>query len=345
MNSNPYGVAAGDTLVTNVIAEPAAPDSSSPPTMFSNIGKRQKVIIYAVCIFISYFCFGLLQEKITRGNYGDKDKSEKFQSTMALVFVQCLVNAIYAKIVMNVTTTQPVRDTTKTIYYALGAFTYLTAMVCSNAALKHVNYPTQVVGKSCKPIPVMILGVLLSHKRYSLQKYLFVFMIVFGVAMFLYQDKKATSSSAFTLGVGEILLLISLTMDGLTGAFQDRMKTEHQTKSGPMMLNMNFWSVIFLGIAIVFTGEGTQFISFVQRHPYVISHLLSLAIASALGQFFIFLTVTEFGPLTCSIITTTRKFFTVLGSVIFFGNVLNPRQWLGTSLVFTGLGLDSIYGH
>lgn len=58
---------------------------------------------------------------------------------------------------------------------------------------------------------------------------------------------------------------------------------------------------------------------------------------------FIFLTVADFGPLPCSIITTTRKFFTVLASVIFFGNSLSNRQWLGTILVFSGLTLDSIY--
>ena len=58
---------------------------------------------------------------------------------------------------------------------------------------------------------------------------------------------------------------------------------------------------------------------------------------------FIFLTVTEFGPLPCSIMTTTRKFFTVLASVILFGNVLSGRQWIGTVLVFTGLIFDSVF--
>jgi UDP-galactose transporter B1 len=71
---------------------------------------------------------------------------------------------------------------------------------------------------------------------------------------------------------------------------------------------------------------------------------MTFSVASALGQFFIFLTVSDFGPLPCSIITTTRKFFTVLGSVILFGNTLLPRQWFATAIVFTGLFLDSIYG-
>lgn len=54
--------------------------------------------------------------------------------------------------------------------------------------------------------------------------------------------------------------------------------------------------------------------------------------------------VSEFGPLPCSIATTTRKFFTVLASVIVFGNDLLPRQWIGTVLVFSGLFLDGLYG-
>ncbi len=54
--------------------------------------------------------------------------------------------------------------------------------------------------------------------------------------------------------------------------------------------------------------------------------------------------VSEFGPLPCSIATTTRKFFTVLGSVLIFGNTLQGRQWIGAVLVFVGLFLDGAYG-
>lgn len=50
------------------------------------------------------------------------------------------------------------------------------------------------------------------------------------------------------------------------------------------------------------------------------------------------MTVVSFGPLTCSIVTTTRKFFTILGSVILFGNVMTSLQWIGTVLVFLGEG-------
>lgn len=122
------------------------------------------------------------------------------------------------------------------------------------------------------------------------------------------------------------------------------MKGEHATKSGHMMLNMNFWSAVFSGVAIILTGELAQFLGFVDRHPTVLMQLAMLAICGALGQLFIFIMVADFGPLPCSIITTSRKFFTVLGSVFLFGNKLLPRQWVAAIIVFAGLFLDSMYG-
>ena len=63
-----------------------------------------------------------------------------------------------------------------------------------------------------------------------------------------------------------------------------------------------------------------------------------------LTQLFIFTTITHLGPLTCSIFTTTRKFFTILASVLLFANPLILRQWVGVILVFLGLLLDAFYG-
>ena len=299
----------------------------------------------AIGIFGFYFLFGIFQEKITRGKYGEGENQERFTYTMALVFVLCAVNYIYAVIVSALVLKEG-EDTTKTHYYAISSLTYLVAMVTSNKALMWVNYPTQVVGKSCKPIPVMILGVLIGRKRYPILKYLFIVLIVLGVALFMYKDGKTTGKSeeSGVIGIGEILLIISLTCDGLTGAVQERMKAEHSSKSGHMMKAMNKWSVLYLGVGLIGSGELWDFIAFVGRHPSIVWQLASVSIASALGQYFIFMCVSEFGPLPCSLITTTRKFFTVLCSVIFFGNHLVERQWLGAILVFAGLILDGLYG-
>ncbi|EEC05610.1 UDP-galactose transporter, putative [Ixodes scapularis] len=65
----------------------------------------------------------------------------------------------------------------------------------------------QVVGKSCKPIPVMVLGVLIGGKRYSLSKYLSILVVVLGVGLFIYKDKKASQTTQSITGTGELLLV------------------------------------------------------------------------------------------------------------------------------------------
>ncbi|XP_011170420.1 solute carrier family 35 member B1 [Solenopsis invicta] len=306
--------------------------------------EHTKLLICAAGIFVCYFYFGMLQEKITRGQYGDGENHEKFTYMFALVFVQCLVNYVFAKTIL-LTIMKQGEDTTSNMYYAVSSLTYLLAMVCSNMALQFINYPTQVIGKAGKPIPVMVLGVLLGKKVYPIRKYVFIFLIVVGVTLFMYKDSNVSKKQVESqLSVGELLLLLSLTMDGLTSAVQERMRAEHKSKSGHMMLNMNFWSFIFSGTVITISGELVEFIHFLQRYPATIWHITTFSIAGAFGQYFIFLTVAEFGPLPCSIITTTRKFFTVLGSILIFGNNLSLRQWLSTFIVFSGLFLDAMYG-
>lgn len=125
--------------------------------------KHTKLFVCAAGIFVCYFYFGMLQEKITRGQYGDGKNREKFTCMFALVFVQCLVNYVFAKTIL-LTVMKQGEDTTSTLYYSLSALTYLLAMVCSNMALQFVSYPTQVIGKAGKPIPVMVLGVLLGKR-------------------------------------------------------------------------------------------------------------------------------------------------------------------------------------
>ncbi|XP_058821721.1 solute carrier family 35 member B1 homolog [Topomyia yanbarensis] len=308
---------------------------------------KRRVLIAALGIFVCYFYFGIIQEKITRGRYGDElqedgTRGERFTFALALVGVQCICNWLFSKALLTVNPQS--QDTTPKMYYASSALTYLLAMISSNMALRWVAYPMQVVAKSAKPIPVMLLGVMFGRKSYTLQKYFFVLLIVIGVVMFMFKEGKSNNSPLEQEGLGQLLLIMSLTMDGLLGAIQERMR-QHSSPSGQhMMLAMNGWSSLFLVPALLITGEGIEFTAFAIKYPQMLAHLATLALAGALGQLFIFMMVSSYGALACSVVTTTRKFFTVLCSVLLFGNNLSSRQWLGTILVFTGLFADMFYG-
>lgn len=161
----------------------------------ANANQHSKLLFCAIGIFVCYFYFAMLQEKITRGQYGDGENREKFTYMFALVFVQCLVNYVFAKTIL-LTVMKQGEDTTSTLYYALSALTYLLAMVCSNMALQFVSYPTQVIGKAGKPIPVMILGVLLGKKV--------VRLVSRGSLSFLRDFVRSLDSSSTILSVAYI---------------------------------------------------------------------------------------------------------------------------------------------
>lgn len=59
------------------------------------------------------------------------------------------------------------------------------------------------------------------------------------------------------IGIGEVLLLFSLAMDGFTGAIQDKMNASHKLSPHKMMYNMNKWSCLYL-----FVGNLRLFILF-----------------------------------------------------------------------------------
>lgn len=174
----------------------------------------------------------------------------------------------------------------------------------------------------------MILGVILAGKRYTIQKYIFVLMIVVGVIMFVYKPKEEGDKTNSYIGLA--LVGMSLLADGVLGAIEDRMRAATQPSALNFMLSINFFSAIILCVASIASLEIVDFYEFATKHPEVLHRIALAAFVGSFGQIFIFMMISEFGPLPCSIVTTTRKFFTVLISVFFMGNPLRDMQWIGT---------------
>lgn len=192
-----------------------------------------------------------------------------------------------------------------------------------------------------KPIPIMVLGVLIGRKTYTFRKVIFVLAIVAGVMLFIFKDKYDEKDGEDPL-LGNTLIGISLLMDGLCGASEDRMRSESRPTPLNFMHFMNMWSTLILIIGVIVFGEAPKFVDFVTRHPEILKFLGLAVLVGACGQIFISSMVANFGPLPLSIVTTTRKFFSVFLSVVLFGNSLGNRQWLAASIIFGALFLDAI---
>lgn len=261
------------------------------------------------------------------------------------LFIQLFVS------VLNLIWPEKQKDTTHFVWYASTAAANSLSMVTSNMSLRWVTYPMQVIFKSAKPLSVMILG-LMFCKKYTIQRYFFVLVIVTGVIVFKLFEAKEEKSSKKTgnevtdmqqiYGTG--LLILSLSMDGVLGAIQDRMRAVSRPTFRQLMFQMCAWVCGFLLVAVLVSQEFLEVIPFVGRHPSVLWHLGTLGFADAIGNMFIFTMISSFGALACSVTGTVRKFFSVIFSIIFFGNPSTLLQWLGAGLVFAGLLADAFFG-
>lgn len=187
----------------------------------------------------------------------------------------------------------------------------------------------------------MIFGYLLGRKTYSLQKIVFVLLIVAGVILFIYKNKYDEKDGEDPL-LGNSLIAISLLMDGFEGASQDRMRQASKPTALNLMYYLNFWSSGILLIGILAFGETSKFIDFVSRYPEILQFFGLSVLVGAVGQYFRSLLIADFGPLPFSIASTVRKFFSVLFSVVLFGNSLSLRQICAAGLIFGVLFLDAI---
>ncbi|CAN0468056.1 unnamed protein product, partial [Ectocarpus sp. 8 AP-2014] len=203
----------------------------------------------------------------------------------------------------------------------------------------HYLRPLQVLGKSCKPIPVMLMGAFLG-KKYPPKKYVNVALIVAGVALFMQSGSGAGKPGGSSGGqvqrartrrglFGLTLLFMSLCFDGGTGAYEDKLMNKHHVGPFDLMFNIQFAKMLLAGLGLVVTGQITGFFNMVHSTGPV---LLLLGLSGAMGQVFIFVTISKFGALTCSIIGLARKIVTLLASILIYGHKVNLMQFVGLAI-------------
>jgi len=306
------------------------------------VPEELQLLIGAAGIFLSFSIFAILQEDVYKKAYG----GEYFASTFFALAIERGMNALTAFLGDKALGASGLVIPHKDIFNS--GISQMLAMAASNEALRYVSYPTQVLGKSCKMVPVMAGGIVLSGKRYSVVEYAQVVLITLGVCVFNFGGKKRKSGKSDS-ALGLFLIGASLIMDAFTGGLQDvvkdRTKALNPNAGGakrPSMHESMLWTnvsgcIIALVLALL-TGHMLSGIRFCQAHPEVLRAIMVYSLSSALGQNFVYFTLTQFNPLVLTTVTTTRKIFSTLFSVFRNPqNSLSPMQWGGCSLVFTGL--------
>ncbi|CAG8433903.1 12134_t:CDS:1 [Ambispora gerdemannii] len=318
-----------------------------------------KVIFSITGIYVCFLTWGVLQERVSTTPYNkisnnDNDdpslKPQRFRYFIFLNMFQSFTASIVALFHLIGTGNKDIlinnfKDPHLLLRYLQVAFIQTIGSPFGYQSLKHIDYPTMILGKSCKLVPVMLMNFLLYRKKFPLYKYVVVFLITLGVSGFMLlqpvSEKKRGASSNSIYGI--LLLSVSLLMDGVTNATQDQIFHKYKVTGQQMMLSMNLFSgtLMFGWLLIPWNLELGNAVAFCLEYPAVIKDIMLFSLCGALGQCFIFYSLQTFGSFFLVTVTVTRKLFTMLLSVFWFDHRLSFGQWVAVACVFLGIALEA----
>uniref|UniRef100_A0A224Z365 Adenosine 3'-phospho 5'-phosphosulfate transporter 2 n=1 Tax=Rhipicephalus zambeziensis TaxID=60191 RepID=A0A224Z365_9ACAR len=254
-----------------------------------------------------------------------------------LTFVQFVLYSIFAFVERNMRResgrTAPLRT------HLLLSVLSVGTIGLSNAALGYLNYPTQVLFKCCKLIPVLLGGILIQGKRYNCLDLLAAVLMSIGLAAFILTDNKL--SPTFSL-IGVVMISTALLFDAVIGNVQEKAMTAYGTPNSEIMIfSYSIGSVILLFV-LVAMQDFTPAVDFFAQNP--VETYGYAAIFSILGYLGIQLVLTLISisdAFITVIITTCRKAISIILSFMLFAKPFSFQYVWSGALVLLGVYLHA----
>lgn len=316
------------------------PDANKPAWM-----KTLTICFYIAGLQGTYLTWGVLQEQMMTQDYGvDEDGNPvRFKNSQYLVFLNRGL-ALIISYVWILVTVQP-RHRAPLFKYSFPSMANVMSSWCQYEALKYVSFPTQVLAKSTKIIPVMIMGKFVQGKTYPIYEYVCAILLSIGVALFLFSradEEEAISQeedvpSGLVLVFGAFLLVGYMVFDSFTSNYQSAMFKQYKVSSYQMMNGVNIFSCIFTLWTLIQRGTLMGCVEFTFKYPTFMWHSFWLSICSAVGQLFIFKTIEKYGALVFAIIMTTRQVLSIFVSAMVFGHQFSWGGNVGVIICFISI--------
>jgi len=225
--------------------------------------------------------------------------------------------------------------------FTVCSFSQVSAKAFTNMSMQNgVSFPVVTLAKSGKMVPVMLGSIVFGGAKYSLREYASVLAIIAGTCIVSMGGGKKNDTASSTLGLA--LIVLSLACDGVVAGFQKKVKDECKTRDVKLgqfefMFYTNFYMALVGFVISLAFSEFMPGILFCRENPSILQDIVKFCVCSAIGQSFIFYTISEFDPLTCTTVTTTRKVFSVILSIFLNGHEIGTVGWIGLGLASAGI--------
>lgn len=289
---------------------------------------RRNQLIFCISGIFFFFCFyGFLQEYIFR--------IEGFRFGWYLTFIQFALYSLFAYFEMVYYGEFERRSPLSK--YLIISFFMVSTMGMSNTACGYLPYPTQVLFKSAKLIPVMIGGRFILGRRYGWLDYMSAVSIVFGLATLTLADVSVAYSWH---PIGVALLCGALVGDAFISNLQEKTMKEFDVSKMEMVFYSHIIGCGYLVIILLGTGQLSEAVSFCSSNPRAYVAMLLFASFGYAGIQFVLATILMFDNFVAMTVTSCRKATTIFLSFLIFPKPFSIQYLFAILLVFGGIALQ-----
>lgn len=289
----------------------------------TNYSQLTQFLCCSIFVFIFYLAYGYFLELIFA-------KPEVKPVSLYITLVQFMITMLlsYGESWIR----NPIKRKVPLKTYAVLAALTLGTMSFSNLALSYLNYPTQLIFKSCKLIPVMIGSIIIMRKRYSFLDYVAAIVMCVGLTMFTLAD--SSTSPNFDL-IGVLVISLALLCDAIIGNVQEKAMKQYQASNNEVVFYSYAIACVYLVCITGFSGILVDGFAYCAETPVeMYRNIFLLSLSGYMGLQAVLTLVRICGATVAVTVTTMRKALSIIISFLLFSKpFVFQYVWSGSLVV------------
>lgn len=223
-------------------------------------------------------------------------------------------------------------------HYVLTCMALSLSMTLGNVAALRLSYPTEVLFKSSKLIPVMIGNIVFLNKKPKPYQVASVCLIVVGLIGISLGDFRGKNK--FDV-IGVIAVLVSLSFDSAASNLEDKSLSFFKASQSELISVLYGCGAIGVCVLAILSGQMQSGIRRVLNAPSCLLYIFEFAFLGAVGIQFVYLIMKRFGSLTTVMITSLRKAMTVcLSFVVYKDKQFTSWHFVSILIIAAGMSLN-----
>jgi len=254
-------------------------------------------------------------------------KAERFPSVPFIIMMNRAVLVVVASAAMLASKEGINFEVSK--WVVIPSATVLISSFCQYESLLYVTFPIQVVFKSGKIVPTMVVNTVLNRVWQHWTDYFLALVItgcIMGFTLLSGQAGNIPGGTVRDTSIGIALLCVFLLCDSLTSNTEKWIFNKDEEYSNTQMMFAMGVVCLFYSIILTAATDGgfPAIYDFLCRNPDSMVQVVALSLCSTFGQGVIYYTVKTHGPVLLAVMMTVRQTVSVFISAALYDHNIPP---------------------